>query len=61
MYKQFKIMEKEILKQILENQKRLSLAIRRLIPFGENIDTPDLKKIENQCDDTIKKLESLDK
>ena len=49
-------MEKEILKQILENQKRISLALRRRIPYGENVDGPDLIKVENSCDELIKKL-----
>jgi len=46
----------EILKQILENQKRLSLAIRRQIPYGENVDRPALMEIEKQCEQAIQKL-----
>jgi hypothetical protein len=48
-------MEK-ILIQILENQKRMSLALRRQIPFGENIDSPALREIEKQCEQAIQKL-----
>ena len=46
----------EILIQILENQKRLSLALRRQIPYGENIDRPDLMKLEKECEQAIQKL-----
>jgi hypothetical protein len=42
----------EILIQILENQKRLSLALRRRIPFGENEDTPALLDIEKKCEES---------
>jgi hypothetical protein len=46
----------EILIQILENQKRISLALRRQIPSGENVDTPDLLQIEKECDELIRKI-----
>jgi hypothetical protein len=46
----------EILKQIMENQKRLSLALRRQIPYGENVDRPALLEVEKTCDELIKKL-----
>lgn len=49
-------MKKEILIQILENQKRLSLALRRIIPYGDNINSPDLMEIENKCEESIERL-----
>jgi hypothetical protein len=47
---------KKTLKTILDNQKMLSLAIRRLYPYGENVTTPELHKVEDDCNEAIQNL-----
>ena len=47
---------KKLLQQILENQNMLSLAIRRVLPWGNTITTPQLLKIEKSNNDLIEKL-----
>jgi len=47
---------KSILKQILQNQNRLSLAIRRVLPYGNTETTPYLLRIEENNVELIKKL-----
>ena len=47
---------KKILNQILQNQNMLSLAIRRVLPNGNNETTPYLERIEKSNKELIKKL-----
>lgn len=47
---------KAILNQILQNQNMLSLAIRRVLPSGNNETTPYLERIEESNKNLIKKL-----
>ena len=47
---------KKILNQILQNQNMLSLAIRRVLPSGNNETTPYLVRIEESNKELIKTL-----
>ena len=47
---------KKLLQEVIQNQNMLSLAIRRVLPSGNTETAPQLKRIEENNLELIKKL-----